>query len=382
MKALIITWKTIKESIRDPQLLVIFLIFPAMMVYLYFFAYGNGSKNLGSTLILLVDNRDKGTLGGELVTRLRAETFDGAPLFTVHAIRDTREARTILNEWKAGALLTIPEEFSTRLAAADPANLPRLVMLKDPLYDTANFLSSMFEEPARNFITEKTGWKQPEQTVAYEFVEGTGNLNDFQFGVPGVIVFGVSFGILFTAILLVREMVGGAFLRLKMAGVTGINLIGGITLAQLAICAVQVAITLVAAYACGLQTNGSVLLLGTLALIASLTASGCGLITACFSKSDGEAANFSMIFLVPLVFFSGAMYPLPLMPLFTLFGHTVDFSELLPTTFATDGIRRVMIYGEGLTTVWPDLFWLVAGSLFLFALGIGLFQRIRLDRAS
>lgn len=188
--------------------------------------------------------------------------------------------------------------------------------------------------------------------------------------------------ILFTAILLVREMVGGAFLRLKMAGVTGINLIGGITLAQLAICAVQVAITLVAAYACGLQTNGSVLLLGTLALIASLTASGCGLITACFSKSDGEAANFSMIFLVPLVFFSGAMYPLPLMPLFTLFGHTVDFSELLPTTFATDGIRRVMIYGEGLTTVWPDLFWLVAGSLFLFALGIGLFQRIRLDRAS
>ncbi len=381
MKALTIAWKTIKESLRDPQLLVIFLIFPALMVYMYFFAYGGGSKNLASTLILLVDNQDKGSSGGELIDRLRTEEFEGAPLFTVTEIRDAREARTILNEWKAGALLTIPQDFTARLEAADPSRLPVLRMLKDPYSDMANFLSSMFEEPMRRFMEEKTGWKQPQQTIEYNFVEGTGNLNDFQFGVPGVIVFGVAFGILFTAILLVREMVGGVFLRLKMAHVSGLDLVGGITLAQLAICAVQVVITLAAASACGLQTSGSVLLLGVFALLASLTAIGCGLITACFSKSDGEAANYSMIFLVPLVFFSGAMYPLPPMPLFTLFGHTLDFSELMPTTFATDAIRRVMIYGEGLVTVWPDILWLTAGSLFLLALGIFLFQHFRLNRA-
>ena len=106
------------------------------------------------------------------------------------------------------------------------------------------------------------------------------------------------------------------------------------------------------------------------------------MITACFSKSDGEAANYSMIFLVPLVFFSGAMYPLPPMPLFNVFGHTLDFSELMPTTFATDGIRRVMIYGEGIATIWPDLLWLSVGSLILFSLGVFLFQQIRLNRAS
>ncbi len=142
------------------------------------------------------------------------------------------------------------------------------------------------------------------------------------------------------------------------------------------------AITLAAAYACGLQTSGSVLLLGLFALITCLTAAGCGMITACFSKSDGEAANFAMIFLVPLVFFSGAMYPLPPMPLFTLFGKTVDFAELMPTTFATDAIRRIMIYGDGLTAVWPDLLWLVIDSLILFVLGVALFQRFRLNRAS
>ncbi len=382
MKALNIAKKTLIEALRDPQLLILFLAFPAMMVYLYFFAYGSGSKNLGSMLILLVDNRDRGPLGGEFVSRLKSATFDNAPLFTVTEIHNVQEARTTLNEWKASALLTIPEDFSERLRAADPARLPRLELLKDPYSDMANFLSSMFEEPMRSFITEKTGWKQPAQVIEYKFVQGTGNLNDFQFGVPGVVVFGVSFGILYTAILLVREMVGGAFKRLRLAGVTGWDLIGGITLAQLAVCAVQVAITLAAAYACGLQTSGSVLLLGLFALVTCLTAAGCGMITACFSKSDGEAANFAMIFLVPLVFFSGAMYPLPPMPLFTLFGKTVDFADLMPTTFATNAIRRIMIYGDGMADVWPDLFWLVIGSLILFGLGVFLFQRIRLDRAS
>lgn len=382
MKPVIIARKTLLEAVRDPQLLILFMVFPALMVAVYFFAYGGGSKNLGSTLILLVNNQDRGTLGNELIDRLRKEEFDGAALFTVTEMKNVEEARTILNEWKAGALLTIPLDFSERIETADPNYPPRLDMLKDPYSDTANFLSSMMEEPMRNFIEEKTGWKQPQQQILYSFVEGTGNLNDFQFGVPGLIVFGVSFSILYSAILLVREMVSGVFLRLRMAHVSGWDLIGGITIAILAICVGQTGITLAVAYICGLQTSGSALLLGLFALVTSLAATGCGMITACFSKSDGEAANFAMIFLVPLVFFSGAIYPMPPMPLFTVFGKTLDFAHLMPTSFSTDAIRRIMIYGDGFATVWPNMVWLAIESILLFLLGIGLFQRIRLNRAS
>ncbi len=381
MKAFKIAWKTLVEAWRDPQLLILFLVFPALMVVLYFFAYGGGSKNLGSTLILLVDNQDRGMMGDKLITRLREEKFEGSPLFTVNRINGLQEARTILNERKAGALLTIPRDFSERLGAADPALLPQLRMLKDPYSDTANFLSAMLEEPVRNFIEQKTGWKQPSQIVTYDFVEGTGNLNDFQFGVPGLIVFGVYFGILYTAILLVREMVGGVFLRLRMANVAAWDLIGGITIAQFAVCAMQTVLTLVVAFFCGLQTSGSVLLLGTFALLASLTATGCGMITACFSRTDGEAANFSMIFLVPLVFFSGTIYPMPPMPLFTIFEKTLDFTHLMPTTFATDAIRRIMIYGDGLAAVWLDMIWLIVETLIIFLLGLELFRHFRLNRS-
>jgi ABC-2 type transport system permease protein len=295
--------------------------------------------------------------------------------------QDDHEARTILNERRDGALMTIPSDFSHRLETADPGMLPQLHLLKDPLSDMANFLTAMFEEPVRNFIEEKTGRQQPQQVIVYEFVEGTGNLNDFQFGVPGVIVFGVVFGIIYTAILLVREMVSGAFQRLRLANVSGLDLLGGITIAQLVVCTVQVALTLGIAYSCGLQSSGSYLLLALFTLVTSLTATGCGMITACFSKSDGDAANFSMIFILPLIFFSGAMYPMPPLELFTIAGKTLYLADLLPTTFTTDAIRRIMMYGEGMSTVWPNLVWLSVESLFLFILGIRLFQHFRLNRS-
>jgi len=239
----------------------------------------------------------------------------------------------------------------------------------------------MLEEPLRNFIEKKTGWRQPQQVVTYEYVTGTGNLNDFQFGVPGVIIFGIVFGVMYTAILLVREVIGGAFQRLRLANVTGLDLLGGITLAQMVICLVQTAVTLLVAWCCGLQSAGSYLLLGVFALVISLASTGCGMITACFSKSDGEAANLSMLFILPLVFFSGAMYPMPPMPLFSLFGKTIFLADLMPTTFATDAIRRIMIYGDGFGAVWMNLVWMVVESLILFILGIRLFQHFRLNRS-
>jgi len=380
VKSLHIARKTLLEALRDPQLLILFLVFPALLVVLYFFAYGGSAKNLSTTLIILVDNRDKGPLGAELVNALREAKFDGQPMLTVTEVKSMDEARVTLSEWKAGGLLTIPEDFTDILNKADPANPPRLTLLRDPLSDSANFLSVMFEEPLRDFIMSKTGWREPKQVVSYTYVEGTGNLNDFQFGVPGVIIFGIAFGVMYTAILLVREMTGGGFQRLRLARITGYDLLGGITLAQLVICLVQVVITVLTAWICGLQTVGSFLLISLFALVFSLTATGCGMITACFARNDGEAANLSMIFILPLVFFSGAMYPMPPIPLVTLAGRTVYMADLMPSTFAADAIRRVMIFGEGLQTVWPQLLPVIIESVLLFLLGTRLFQYLRLSR--
>ncbi len=72
---------------------------------------------------------------------------------------------------------------------------------------------------------------------------------------------------------------------------------------------------------------------------------------------------------------------MPPLPLLTIAGKTLFFADILPTTYATDAIRRIMMYGEGLNTLWPSLFWVIVQSLILFLLGIRLFQHFRLKKS-
>jgi len=380
MKAWSIAVKMLREALRDPQLLVLDLIFPPLMILIYFYAFG-GSANaaMAANLVLLVDNQDRGAYGAELVLALRAGQFDGAPVFTVVETHDRAVARTSLVERKAAMLVTIPPDFTQVLQASIIGSPPHLGLLKDPLSDMATFAMGFFDPVVRDFVASKTGWGQPLPT-RYEFVTGAGKLNDFQFGVPGVVVFGIMFGIIYTAIVVVREITAGTLRRLRLAGLSGLDMLVGVVFSQLLITVVQVILTFLTAILTGMQNNGSYLLMAGITVLMSLAATGLGLVCACLARNDGEAANLATVFLLPLVFLSGTLFPMPDMPLFTIAGHTLSFQQLMPTAHAADAMRRVMFYGEGAVEVSPQLLWMAVLSLLIFILGAWLFQFLRLDR--
>ena len=114
IKALTIAKKTLLETWRDRQLAVIYLTFPAMMILLYYVAFGK-TTSMAAYLTVLVDNRDAGSLGSEFVQALRAAEFDGQPVFTLQEGLDRNAAEIALAEGKAAALLTIPADFSAVL---------------------------------------------------------------------------------------------------------------------------------------------------------------------------------------------------------------------------------------------------------------------------
>ena len=116
MKAFTIAKKTLLETWRDRQLAVIYLTFPAMMILLYYVAFGQ-TTSMAAYLTVLVDNRDTGHLGNEFVQSLQAAEFDGQPVFTLQEGLDRNAAEIALSEGKAAALLTIPPDFSAVLQA-------------------------------------------------------------------------------------------------------------------------------------------------------------------------------------------------------------------------------------------------------------------------
>lgn len=376
MKILKLTWKELVEAWRNPALTLIYLFFPAVMVAIYYFSFGSGVA-MSNMLVLMVENRDQGPYGTQLVENLKTAQYDGKPLFTVTVVQTTREAQFALEERKATLLLTIPEDFS---AGLQENRVPAVIkVLSDPTYDMAIFTASFVDSAVSEFAQQFSN-QPPIVSGNFEFIPNTGTLNDFQFGVPGTILFGVLFGIITSALVLVRETTTGTIQRLILANVRAGQLFIALILSQGILALIQLPITYVTALVFNFKSAGSIWITALICLVISLTATACGLLTACFSKNDGEATNLAMVFMVPLVFLSSAVFKMPAMPLFTIGNLTINFADLLPSTHAVEAMRRVLIFGDGLAAVSGRLLIALFQTGLLLFLGAWLFQRLRLRR--
>jgi ABC-2 type transport system permease protein len=199
--------------------------------------------------------------------------------------------------------------------------------------------------------------------------------------VPGLIIFGSLFAVFSTAMLLVRESTGGTLARLKLTRLSARELLAGVALASLAASLVQMPLTFGVAVATGFETQGSLWLALLVGTLSSFSAIGLGLIVACFAKNDSETGSLGAGAGVPMAFLSGAIFPLPPAPLGQIAGHEVEVYDLLPTTHAAEAMRRILVNGDGARELGYELVALTMLSFVVFAVGVALWRRLRLDRA-
>jgi ABC-2 type transport system permease protein len=115
-------------------------------------------------------------------------------------------------------------------------------------------------------------------------------------------------------------------------------------------------------------------------MLLSLTATGLGLIAACFSRGEAEAANVGTVLMMPLVFLSGAIFPMPPVTIASVGGRAISLYDIMPTTHAAAAMRRVLIYGDPPGAVAYELVALMVLSLIYLAVGVGIYQRLRLRK--
>ena len=104
-----------------------------------------------------------------------------------------------------------------------------------------------------------------------------------------------------------------------------------------------------------------------------------GWCTACLARNDGEAANLSSILGVLMVIVSGAMYPMPSLPIITIGGRSLQVYDLLPPAHAAEALRRVLIFGDGIRAIGYELCALVLLAILILAVRIGLYQKMKLS---
>jgi ABC-2 type transport system permease protein len=299
-------------------------------------------------------------------------------------VTDPRPAEVVLRERKAAMLVAIPPDFSQALAdgvaGTDPVSPAVVSLVGDPNNGNFMFARSFMEGLVRQYSLQAMNWSDNHFTVNYEFLPGTGTMSDFDFGVGGIIIFGIAFAVITTATMLVRENVQGTLPRLRLTRARARDLLIGITLGQMAVIIIQMLITFGAARALGFQNNGSFLLAIIIGLLFSLSAVGAGLLVACFARNDGEAANLGSAVLVPMVFLSGALFPMPETPLLTIGGLTIEAYDILPATHATAAMRKVLIFGDGLAGIGYELVMMTVLSVIILIAGIVVYQRLQLRK--
>ncbi len=357
MKTLLVARKTLLELVREPQMLGILLVLP--LIFVFFSALTYAAELLVTHPVLVIG---EGAHAEALIAELEAQRYaDGRPALAVTHTTDRESAEAALTDRSATVLLTIAPSGAATIKG-------------DAVYPRFIRASTLVNGVIRRYETRAAGLPEPVLVTARSIFPA-GPQSEFDLYAPGMMIFALLMIIPQTAMLVAREIRWGTLRRMQLTRLSSWQLLGGISLAQMVIAVLQVAAVLGGSVALGFHVRGSFWLALLVGVVICFSAVGLGLIVACFSANDSEAANVGGTLTMLQVFLSGSFYQFPPLTLFTLAGHQIDLFDVFPATHGFMALQQVLTFGVGLREIGFRLGATALLSAGCFAVGVLLFQR-------
>ena len=143
---------------------------------------------------------------------------------------------------------------------------------------------------------------------------------------------------------------------MMVAPINRLSIILGKTLGQTARGLLQGIIILVLAVGLfGVTIQGNILLVFGLLLLGVFSFVGLGIVMTSFAKDQQTATMLMTTLMFPMMFLSGVFFPIQQMP-----WYMQDISKVLPLTYASSALRKVMVLGAGIPDITTELTILIA----------------------
>jgi ABC-2 type transport system permease protein len=339
---------------RDPRTLYLALGMPVVMLLLF----GYGLSFDLDRMPLAVSDRDGTeasralvravTAPGELVEVARASPEDGPRLF---------------REGKAVALLHVPEGYARDVARGLRTPVQLVVDGADTV--VANQVLSKVDALVRAETRRLAGPSfaaqgPPIQVKVWTRYNPEGRSAVFM--VPGLAVYLLAISaVLLTALTISGEWERGSMEQLFASPVGRLEIVLGKLLPYLLLGLVELELVVAfGAVAFDLPLRGSVPLVFLVGLFFLVGMLGQGLLISVVAKNQLVATQAGALSaLLPSMLLSGMVFPLENMPL-----PLQLVSRLVPARYLVHALRGVMLKGNGLAVLWPDL---VAQAIFAVA---------------
>jgi len=332
-----LTVANIRSYLRDRAAVFWTLAFPLVFIVMFGLIFQGG----GSSLDIAWVDAD----GSPASTELRA-AFAGQ---TGVSLADTTEADG-LSQMKVGSvdtIIVVPAGYGAALEAAGagssaPAPLDvytdaSQAQLAGAVYQVVGNVLGVVNLDGRAPLVVPTG-----KTVQ------TDNLNAISYFVPSMLGLSVMQVGIFAAIPLVADREKLILKRLAATPLKRWQLVGSNVLMRLLIAIAQAVIIIaVGTLAFGVEITGSLLLVGGFVVLGAITFLALGYLVASFAGTEDAANGMTSMIQFPMMFLSGAFFPIDQMP-----DVMRTIARVIPLTYLADALRQVMVGGAAFAPLW------------------------------
>jgi ABC-2 type transport system permease protein len=282
-------------------------------------------------------------------------------------IRSDREIDELIDQGKVAAIIRIPLDFGSRVAAG--ASAPVQIIVDGTDSNTAGVVLSYAGNIVRNNAIEllqkqmSNPGREPVGVNLQTRSWFNENLTSRNFYVPGVIaVIVMLVTLLLTSMSVVREKELGTMEQIVVTPITPFEFILGKTMPSVILgFANMILVTLISVFWFDIPVRGSIMTLFIANGFYLMTTIGIGLLISTVSETQQQAMMSTFFFYLPAVLLSGFMFPIANMP-----DVVQAFTYLNPLRYFLIIIRGIFLKGVGVAILWPQILaLLVLGSIVL-----------------
>jgi ABC-2 type transport system permease protein len=181
------------------------------------------------------------------------------------------------------------------------------------------------------------------------------------------------FGFLLTGISVLRERSQGTMERLMASPATRMDIVGGYLLGFLLFALLQTLIIFFyMVYVIKINYTGELWEILIFQVIIGIGAVCLGTFFSVFARNEFQMMQFIPLIILPQMFLCGLLWPVEQMP-----NYLQWIASFLPLTYGVEGIRAMMLQGQGLPDIGKDI-----GILAAYAVGLLVLASLTLRRGA
>jgi ABC-2 type transport system permease protein len=359
--------KEVRHVLRDPRSLYLALGMPVVMLLLFGFGV---SFDLAHLPVAFVD------LDGTASSRdLRARFTAGDQFDDAGMLASGEAAEEALVAHRAIAVVVIPDGFESDLRRRQPTEIQLLVDGADN--NTAVQARAKAEMSLRvlglSMATRDVGSRSaPIETRTWTRFNPEGRSAVFL--VPGIAAYVMALvAVLLTALTIAREWERGSMAQLFATPVGRLEIILGKLLPYLVLGTLAVLLVLaVGMWVFEVPFRGSAVALALLSFLFLVGMLGQGLLISVVTRDQMVATQVATLSsMLPSLLLSGFVFPIENMP------QPLQYLTLvIPARYYVEGLRGVLLRGNGLAELWPQALALSCFAFVVLAVSTGKFRRV------